>query len=171
MHPDSPRRVSTTFGGLTRPVLMSRIRSRGNATTEIKFLTLLRASGITGWRRHLPLIGKPDFVFRSARIVVFLDGCFWHGHNCGRNLQPKTNARAWTKKIQRNRRRDAKVSAQLKLAGWKVIRLWECTLKKQPQRCIAKLLKAMRTIRTNPLQLKILPSRNLRVTGTHHEFL
>ena len=58
---------------------MAAIRSRGNKDTELKLASILRASGITGWRRHQPLPGHPDFIFRHARLAVFVDGCFWHG--------------------------------------------------------------------------------------------
>ena len=78
----------TDFGGLTRSQLMSRIRSKGNATTEQTMVALLRKHGLSGWRRHYPVAGRPDFVWRQERVALFLDGCFWHGHGCGRNLVP-----------------------------------------------------------------------------------
>jgi DNA mismatch endonuclease (patch repair protein) len=120
---------------------MARVRSRGNATTELRFIALLRSKGIKGWRRYLPLVGKPDFVFPSARLAVFIDGCFWHGHDCGRNLRPNTNQHAWSQKIDKNRQRDLTVTAHLKLQGWTVIRIWECSLKSNPQGSLQKVTK------------------------------
>ena len=74
-----------------RSEIMSRIRSKGNQRTEMAMVKLFRAHKITGWRRHYPIEGKPDFVFLKQRVAIFVDGCFWHGcPKCYR--QPKTNA-------------------------------------------------------------------------------
>src|SRR5687767_11032859 len=97
------------FGTLSRSDLMARVRSAGNGTTELRLRSLLRAAGITGWRTQLSLAGTPDFAFRRSKVAVFVDGCFWHGHACGRNLTPKRNAAFWKAKIASNRRRDIKV--------------------------------------------------------------
>jgi len=133
----------TTFGGLSRSALMSRIRSSRNATTELRFLALLRRRRIKGWRRNYPLTGKPDFTFPKSKVAVFLDGCFWHGHNCGRNLTPKTNALAWKAKIARNKKRDLVVTNELKKRGWKVMRIWECTLAKRPNYCANRVVRTI----------------------------
>lgn len=75
--------------------------------------------------RDLP--GKPDLVFRSRRKVVFVNGCFWHGHDCKEGSRiPKTNVDYWRTKIARNKARDADVRASLKDAGWGVLTIWEC---------------------------------------------
>src|SRR5262245_24251696 len=95
----SPSLEITSFGGLTRSKLMARIRSGGNKTTELQMIRLMRAYRITGWRRNSKLIGKPDFTWPKERMVLFVDGCFWHGHNCGRNLSPKRNQKFWREKI------------------------------------------------------------------------
>jgi DNA mismatch endonuclease (patch repair protein) len=103
---------------------MARIRSHGNKDTELKLASILRASGITGWRRRHPIRGHPDFVFRRVRLAIFVDGCFWHGcPKHGRN--PGSNRSYWLPKLRRNRQRDAAVSRALKKEGWTVIRLWE----------------------------------------------
>lgn len=137
--PGRPEKEKTSFGRLSRAALMSRIRSSGNKTTELRLMVLLREAGIKGWRRKSKLSGKPDFVFPLPRIAVFVDGCFWHGHDCGRNLTPKTNAGAWRRKIHANKTHDKKIRSALNLAGWKVLRLWECKLRKDPQSCITKI--------------------------------
>jgi DNA mismatch endonuclease (patch repair protein) len=112
---------------------MASIRSKGNATTERVFLSMLRQVGITGWRRHVNLPGKPDFVFRSQRLAIFLDGCFWHG--CPRCYRlPQHNRAYWKKKVVGNRRRDRCRSQDLRSLGWLVLRIWEHTLKSQQGR-------------------------------------
>lgn len=129
----------TTFGGLSRSELMSRIRSRGNATTEIPMLRLLRDAGLNGWRRHLPLPGKPDFGWPRERVAVFVHGCFWHGHDCGRNLRPKSNGAEWCAKIARNKVRDVRSVRLLRRLGWSVITIWECDIRKSSDRCIGRI--------------------------------
>jgi DNA mismatch endonuclease, patch repair protein len=141
----NPQKEITSFGGLPRSALMSRVRSSQNQTTELKFAALLRAVKLKGWRRNYSLIGKPDFVFPRAKLVIFVDGCFWHGHDCGRNLKPKRNAAAWRNKILGNQQRDRRVTKNLKLRGWRVIRLWECALSKQPENCIRKIRRIIET--------------------------
>lgn len=118
---------------------MSRIRSTGNATTEIRLLKLFLSHSIIGWRRNYPLAGKPDFVFPKARLAVFVDGCFWHAHGCGRNLSPKRNTGAWTKKFETNRQRDRRVTRALRRKGWGVMRVWECTLRRAPEKVVTRM--------------------------------
>lgn len=141
--PGNARRERTTFGGLCRAQLMSRVRSAGNQTTEERLAFLLRQAGLKGWRRHGPLPGKPDFAWRELKVAVFVDGCFWHGHNCGRNLTPRTNAEAWREKIERNKARDRHATHVLRQKGWAVTRLWECQLAKNAGRCVARILRAL----------------------------
>jgi DNA mismatch endonuclease (patch repair protein) len=62
-----------------RSEVMSRIRGKGNEKTEVRLAKLMRKAGIRGWRRHLPIPGRPDFSFRQQKVAVFVDGCFWHG--------------------------------------------------------------------------------------------
>jgi len=137
------KHARTTFGGLSRSQLMSRIRSSRNETTELRLLRLLRAGKIKGWRRDYPLPGKPDFVFPKAKLVVFVDGCFWHGHECGRNLTPKKNVAAWREKIHYNQHRDRRTTRRLRALDWCVIRIWECALAKRPEICIRRIRKVL----------------------------
>jgi DNA mismatch endonuclease (patch repair protein) len=133
----------TSFGSLTRSELMSRCRSAGNQTTEVRMLALLRKVRITGWRRHLPLPGKPDFAWRREKVAIFVDGCFWHGHDCGRNLTPKSNAAFWRQKISNNQARDRKATRMLRQNGWTVIRVWECVLRRQPRSVTSRIQRAL----------------------------
>ncbi len=103
---------------------MSLVRSCGNRATELQLIKLMRQQRITGWRRGVPLMGKPDFVFRAERVAVFVDGCFWH--NCPRHGRtPKTRVAFWKGKLARNAKRDRTVSGALRAAGWTVLRIWE----------------------------------------------
>jgi len=107
---------------------MAAISSTGNKTTELRLAAILRAHGITGWRRHQPLPGKPDFVFRRERLAIFVDGCFWHG--CRWHLRmPQDNRSYWQRKIARNIQRDRETNRLLKRAGWRVLRVWEHALR------------------------------------------
>jgi DNA mismatch endonuclease (patch repair protein) len=128
----------TTFGGLSRAELMARVRSRGNRTTEERFASLLRKARIAGWRRHQRLPGNPDFIWRGAKVAVFVDGCFWHGHGC-RNTVPKTNARLWRAKVTKTKLRDHKISNRLRAKGWTVVRIWECELRRNPDKYVARV--------------------------------
>jgi DNA mismatch endonuclease (patch repair protein) len=79
-------------------------------------------------RKDLP--GKPDLVFVARRKVVFVHGCFWHGHDCPRGARvPKQNAEYWMNKIARNKERDAAHLIALKALGWRSLIIWECELK------------------------------------------
>ena len=81
-------------------------------------------------RKDLP--GKPDLVFPSRRKVIFVHGCFWHGHDCARGARvPVQNMAYWTKKIAGNKVRDKDVQAALTAAGWEVVVLWGCETRDQ----------------------------------------
>ncbi|MBV9504751.1 MAG: very short patch repair endonuclease [Acidobacteriia bacterium] len=121
---------------------MSRIRSRGNSSTEQALIAVMRTAGIRGWRRKSKLCGKPDFVFPRFNTVVFVDGCYWHGcRKCG--LGAKTNNEYWGPKISGNAKRDRRNTRELRAAGWKVIRIWEHELKAAPMKCIRKIMIAI----------------------------
>lgn len=118
------------YNKATRSAVMQKVRSKGNKSTELRFISLLHESGITGWRRNYPVKGHPDFVFIGKRIAIFVDGCFWHGHDC-RNTRPKENADYWEKKRERNIQHDRDITCAFETRGWTVIRIWECELKKK----------------------------------------
>jgi DNA mismatch endonuclease (patch repair protein) len=113
-----------------RSKIMSAIRSKGNKTTEFAMILLFRKNKIVGWRRNYELQGKPDFVFPKENLVVFVDGCFWHGHVC---LKPRNSLKKgfWKEKIERNKKRDKLVNKVLKAEGWKIVRVWECEIEKK----------------------------------------
>ena len=121
--------MTDVFSPEKRSAVMRRVKGR-DTSPEIAVRKILRAAGI-GYRlggRGLP--GKPDIVMQGRRTVVFVHGCFWHGHDCARGARkPKANADYWTAKLARNVARDRQVVAKLTNDGWRVITVWECDLK------------------------------------------
>jgi DNA mismatch endonuclease (patch repair protein) len=120
---------------------MSHVKSSGNRSTEACLISVLRANRITGWRRNQSLCGKPDFVFPSRRVAVFVDGCFWHGHPTKCRM-PEDNRDYWEAKLARNVARDRSVNRILKEEGWKVVRIWEDSVTKAST--VRRLRKALR---------------------------
>ncbi|MDE3235480.1 MAG: DNA mismatch endonuclease Vsr [Bacteroidota bacterium] len=114
----------------TRSYNMSRIRSR-DTKPELLVRKYLFANGFR-YRLHVKdLPGKPDIVLPKYHTVIFVNGCFWHGHeNCKYFVMPKTKTEWWQKKIERNKELDIENEKKLKGLGWRVINLFECQLKK-----------------------------------------
>lgn len=112
-----------------RSQVMSLVRSKKNKTTELKLIEIFKQNGIVGWRRNYKVKGHPDFVFLDRKIAIFVDGCFWHGHDC-RNTRPAENAEFWQRKRERNIAHDKEITLLFERRGWTVIRIWECELKK-----------------------------------------
>ena len=122
--------MADVFSKDERSAIMSRVRSDGNKSTEIKLISVFSELNIHGWQRKYKVIGHPDFVFLSLRIAVFVDGCFWHGHDC-RNTKPANNADYWKNKLERNKAHDQEITDRFLSRGWLVIRIWECELTKK----------------------------------------
>lgn len=120
--------MADVFTKKKRSQVMAAIRSRGNKDTELKLASILRAGDITGWRRHQPIPGHPDFIFPRERLAVFVDGCFWHGCHWHCRM-PRGNRHYWQKKIKRNAVRDKASNKLLRNAGWRVLRIWEHSLR------------------------------------------
>lgn len=117
---------------------MSRIKSK-NTKLELRLRKLLWRNGVRGYRIHYPLLGKPDIVFIKKKIVIFIDGCFWH--KCPLDFtQPKTNIDFWMNKIEKNVLRDNKITIELEKNGWTVLRFWEHQIIKQPNEVLKKIL-------------------------------
>lgn len=132
--------MADVFSASKRSHVMSRIRSRGNRDTELVLAKLFRRERITGWRRNQHLFGKPDFTFRKIKLVVFVDGCFWH--RCPlHGTEPKSNRPFWKQKFCRNQARARLVNRVLRLAGWRVLRIWEHELARRNE---ARLLRKVR---------------------------
>lgn len=111
-----------------RSWLMSRVRGK-DTTPELKLRRFLHAKGLR-YRLHLrSLPGKPDIVFVSSRVAVFVHGCFWHGHDCRYGRLPKTKLDYWAPKVALNRARDAVNVEKLHKLGWDVLTVWQCEIK------------------------------------------
>lgn len=133
--------MADVFSCVKRSSVMSKIRSRGNQRTEMVFVGLLRTNKIHGWRRHIkhkiqnppekcPPTVRPDFTFSQKRILIFVDGCFWHlcpkhGHF------PASRAPFWKRKLTRNLERDVLLNRALRKQGWRVLRVWEHELSRK----------------------------------------
>ena len=113
-----------------RSAIMRQVKSKKNKSTELRLIKIFKENGVTGWKRNYPVKGHPDFVFLKQRIAVFVDGCFWHGHDC-RNTRPSANEEFWRKKRERNIKHDKEITELFESRGWTVIRIWECELKRQ----------------------------------------
>lgn len=109
---------------------MSQIRST-NSKPEIMVRKYLFYKGLRYRKNVKTLPGKPDIVLPKYKTIVFVNGCFWHGHkNCKYFVMPKSNIEFWNEKISRNVKRDEEIHRKLSAAGWNVIVVWECELKK-----------------------------------------
>ena len=121
--------MSDVFTPEKRSAVMRRVKGR-DTTPEMKVRRLLRDAGIGYRLGGCGLPGRPDVVMKGRRIALFVHGCFWHGHDCPRGArQPRSNADYWIAKIDRNRARDDRVTAELQAQGWRVLTLWECEQK------------------------------------------
>ena len=105
---------------------MSKVRSRGNRSTEMEVESLLLTFDIRGWVKHPNGVpGRPDFYFPRLSLAVFVDGCFWHScPKCARNM-PRARRQFWANKLDENRRRDRRVRSQLRRQGVRTMRIWE----------------------------------------------
>lgn len=108
---------------------MRAVKSRDTAPEKL-IRRLLHAAGYR-YRLHVKsLPGSPDLVFHSKRKAIFINGCFWHGHECSRGSRvPKANRQYWERKIARNRERDCSTLEKLKALGWRVLTIWECEIR------------------------------------------
>lgn len=113
-----------------RSMNMSHIRSTNSKPEEI-VRKYLFSKGLRYRKNVRTLPGKPDIVLRKYKTIIFVNGCFWHKHDCGRFVMPSSNIEYWTKKINRNVERDKSNTEQHEAQGWRVLTIWECQLKKK----------------------------------------
>lgn len=116
-----------------RRLVMSRIRGK-DTRPEMLVRRGLHGRGLRYRLHRKGIPGKPDMVFPRHRAVVFVHGCFWHGHGCSLFKWPKTRAAFWKSKIDRNMERDREALAALDADGWRVLVVWECALKGKKRR-------------------------------------
>lgn len=121
--------MTDTLSKEERSRVMAKVKSR-DTKPEKKVRSLLFSLGFRFRLCQKNLPGKPDIVLKKYRTVIFVHGCFWHGHeNCKNARIPKSNVEFWKNKIERNKQRFAEVSRQLQEQGWKVVVIWECETK------------------------------------------
>jgi len=126
-----------------RSEIMSHVRNRRTAP-EDAVAKILRRFGAKFRRNVGSLPGQPDIMIKENRLLVFVHGCFWHGHpNCTRAKLPKTRSGFWRRKIGGNRERDKRTVRKLRRLGWRVLTVWQCQLRK-PERLIAELRRALK---------------------------
>lgn len=119
-------RMADRLSKQKRSWLMSRVRG-SNTLPERLVEKFLRQRKIHFQRHVRRLPGTPDIVIRGRRVIIFVNGCFWHGHKrCGRSRLPSTRRKFWSEKIQANRKRDERVRRALRKKGWKVLTIWGC---------------------------------------------
>ena len=134
--------MADIYDASKRSEVMSKVKAKGNKSTELRLIKVFNSLDISGWRRNYKVKGHPDFVFLKKKIAVFVDGCFWHGHNC-RNTTPANNADFWKKKLERNQQRDKEITRLFETRGWTVIRIWECELTKKKKEILFDKLKPL----------------------------
>jgi len=113
-----------------------------NTKPEIAVRKLLHSMGYRFRLHRKDLAGKPDIVLPKHKIAVFVNGCFWHGHDCPRGKRPSTNTEFWNEKLSRNVERDRSNCERLKAEGWGVAIVWECEIKKLREHALFSLLEA-----------------------------
>jgi DNA mismatch endonuclease (patch repair protein) len=134
--------MTDVFSKEKRSEVMSKIRGK-DTRIEIMLRKAIWKEGFRYRKNVSGQFGKPDMMFKRYRTVVFVDSCFWHG--CKKHFkQPATRVDFWKLKIERNKKRDKEVNLFYRRSGWKVIRIWEHELKKNPIRTIQKLLNVLK---------------------------
>lgn len=121
---------------------MSKILSQGTKAEKFVFHELARRK-IYFQKHYKEAIGNPDIALPKKKIAVFIDGDFWHGYQFS-VLKKRLPKRYWLKKIEDNIKRDRKTRAKLKREGWKVLRIWEHEIKKNPERSLGKIIKILK---------------------------
>ena len=125
--------MTDILNSLDRSERMSRIRAK-DTKPELIVRKALWAAGFRYTLHGRGLAGKPDLVMPSIRTVIFVHGCYWHGHSCQKGRIPKQNSDFWRRKFDANMDRDRKASRRLRREGWSVLTVWECSLASSAKR-------------------------------------
>ena len=121
--------MADTFTPQQRSAVMARVKNR-NTTPEKVVRSLLHQMGYRFRLHRKDLPGSPDIALPRYKTVIFVHGCFWHGHNgCRRGARPTSNIEFWNAKINRNIERDNRAVRELEGIGWRVFTLWQCEMK------------------------------------------
>ena len=140
--------MTDVFDKKKRSNIMRQVKSKKNKSTELRLIEIFKQNHITGWRRSYPVQGHPDFVFQKQKIAVFVDGCFWHGHDC-RNTRPAEHHEYWQQKREYNMKHDQEVTTIFESRGWTVLRIWECELMEKNKSALAKRLLRIKCSNSN----------------------
>src|SRR5215471_424622 len=122
--------MADIFSREKRSWIMSRVRG-SDTDPELMIRSMLHRLGYRFRLHRRDLPGTPDIVLPSRRAIIFVNGCFWHGHSCRRGRLPTTNSEFWQQKISKNRERDRRAQKQLRKEGWRVLIVWQCRTKDQ----------------------------------------
>ena len=129
--------MADVFDAPKRSEIMSHVKNK-NTAPEVRLRSMLHRAGFRFRINRRDLPGKPDIVLPRYSTAIFVNGCFWHGHDCKRGQRPQTNAEFWNAKIDKNIERDKQVVADLNELGWRVLVIWECEIKKKNEDCLLK---------------------------------
>jgi len=141
INPSKKRSRTDIYSPKKRSAIMGLIRGK-DTLLEIELRKLLRREGLRFGTNVKKLAGKPDIVFKNKKLVVFIDGCFWHG--CKKHFKlPKSNKSFWEIKIIGNAKRDAKINKYYRAKDWRVFRVWEHQLKTNPSLVVRKIIKLL----------------------------
>lgn len=139
------------FAPEKRHEIMQNVKTK-NTAPEIKLRSLLHKNGFRFRINRKDLPGKPDIVLPKYRAVIFVHGCFGHGHDCPCGQWPQTNADFWSRKIDRNVIRDKSDVSLLESLGWRVLIVWECEIKKKNEAVLLSRVKEFLLHSTNTIQ-------------------
>lgn len=133
-------KMPDVFDPEKRREIMQSVKTK-NTAPEIKLRSLLHRNGFRFRVNRRDLPGKPDIVLPKYKAVIFVHGCFWHGHDCRRGQRPQTNIDFWNQKINKNIDRDKNDISLLEKLGWRVLVVWECEIKKKNEEVLLTRLK------------------------------
>lgn len=125
-----------------RSAIMARVKTK-NTGPELVVRKMLHRLGYRYRLHRRDLPGSPDIVFVQPKFAIFVNGCFWHGHNCRYGRLPKSKLSYWRPKIKANRTRDVLKRRELRKQGWAFLVVWECELKK-PEKTLDKIVQFLR---------------------------
>lgn len=132
---------------------------------ELLLRRALHARGLRYRLHRKDLPGRPDIVFPRYKVCVFVNGCFWHGHDCDLFKEPRTRTDFWMTKIETNRKRDAAATQSLVAGGWRVLTVWECALKKHRIEELTPITDACVQFLTESSAPCLSVSNDIRLTG------
>lgn len=139
--------MADKFSKEKRSDIMSKITGK-ETKPEILVRRFLFAAGFRFRKNVVNLLGKPDIVLSKYNTIIFIHGCFWHGHTCKRGKLPESNHEFWKQKIEKNIERDKQIIAQLEKDGWTVIIIWQCEIRNK-EKCNMRLNELIDELKIN----------------------